>query len=98
MRDIKDAYRLALVEEYEGYQRAGRDADAQQVAEVLLKHYGVDVAPKKTEPAKPEPAKPESADVDDDAPERADAERPPEDTAKPPAKRGPGRPRKPAQG
>jgi hypothetical protein len=89
VRDIKDAYRQALVEEYEGYVRAGRSADAEHVARVLSKHYGVDVAPQKTE----KPAETEG----DDAPERTDEERPPENTAKPAAKRGPGRPRKAGQ-
>lgn len=91
MRDIKDAYRQALVEEHEAYVRAGRTAEAEHVAGVLSKHYGVDVAPQKAETA--ETAETES----EDAPERADKDRPPENTAKPPAKRGPGRPRKTSQ-
>lgn len=86
MRDVKDVYRQALTEEYEAYRRSGREADAKHVAGVLMKHYGVDVTP--------EP----SGGDDSDALERADEERPPEDTAKPPAKRGPGRPRKTGQG
>lgn len=92
MRDVKDAYRQAMVEEYEAYVRAGRTADAEYVAGVLSKFYGVDVASKKADAKKAEDTK------SDDTLERTEKERPPEDTAKPPAKRGPGRPRKPSQG
>lgn len=71
MRDIKAAYRQAMVEEYEAYRRAGRDAEAEHVADVLRERYGHEVAPEA------------------DAPERADAERPPENTAKPKPARTP---------
>lgn len=76
MRDIKADYRRAYVEEYESYQRAGRGEDAERVAAILREQYGHEVAPG----AKPKPAQ--------DAPERADKERPAENTAEPkPAQR-----------
>jgi len=43
MRDIEAAYKDALIEEYEGYMRAGRSEDAEQVAAVLKGDYGYDV-------------------------------------------------------
>jgi hypothetical protein len=78
MTDIQAAYKLAFIEEYEGYRRAGRDADAEQVATILREHYGHEVAPKAKAKAKPE----------QDAPERTDAERLPENAtpAKPAAR------------
>lgn len=75
MRDIKADYQRALIEEYEGYRRAGRDADAEQVAGVLRDRYGHDVTNGKD--AKKAAEKPEKSDT----PERTDAERPPEDAA-----------------
>jgi hypothetical protein len=66
MRDIKGDYKRAYLEEYEGYRRAGYDDAAERVAKILREDYEHEVAPK----AK---AKPEQ-----DAPERTDAERPPE--------------------
>jgi hypothetical protein len=76
VRDIQGDYRRAYLDEYEGYRRTGRDEDAEQVASILREQYGHEVAPK----AK---AKPEQ-----DAPERTDAERPPENAtpAKPAAR------------
>lgn len=78
MRDIDAAYKDALVEEYEGYVRAGRSADAKQVAAVLKDRYDHDVAKQDsdTEEKKPSPA-----------PERADAEKAPENTAEPKPRR-----------
>jgi hypothetical protein len=80
MRDIEAAYKDALVEEYEAYVRANRKADAEQVAAVLKDRYDHDVAEQDsdTEEKKPSPA-----------PERADAEKAPENTAEPKPRRTP---------
>lgn len=56
MRDTKDDYRRALVEEYEAYQRAGRTDDAKHVAEVLRDEYDHEVddgAPEHTAKERP---------------------------------------------
>ncbi|MEH0442451.1 MULTISPECIES: hypothetical protein [unclassified Streptomyces] len=42
-RNIKNAYRAALIDEYESYRRAGRKAEADHVARVLLAEHGHDV-------------------------------------------------------
>jgi hypothetical protein len=73
MRDIEAAYRDALIEEYEAYVRANRKADAKQVAAALKDRYDHDVAEpdgNAEQDKKPAPA-----------PERADAEKAPENTA-----------------
>lgn len=75
MRDIEAAYRDALVEEYEAYVRASRKADAKQVAAVLKDGYDYDVA--EPDGDAEQEKKPSSA------PERADAEKAPENTAEP---------------
>lgn len=80
MRDIEAAYRDALIEEHASYVRGGRTAEAENVAEVLRKRYDHDVNAK-TEPAK----KPEASA----APERADAEKPPEAAVEPKPRRSP---------
>ncbi|GAA1065207.1 hypothetical protein [Streptomyces asiaticus] len=83
MRDIKADMKAALVQEYEGYVRAGRSAEADQVAKVLKDQYGHDVAKtdgdgaEKEAKAEPKPA-----------PERADAEKPPEAAVEPKPRRG----------
>ena len=79
MRDIGQAYRIAMVDEYAALKSSGRDKEAEHVAEVLREQYGYEVEAK---PAKqPDPEK---------APERADVPPPPENTAEPqPRRRGP---------
>lgn len=42
-RDVDAAYKAALVDEYESYLRAGRQAAADQVARVLLAEHGYNV-------------------------------------------------------
>jgi hypothetical protein len=44
MRDIEAAYKDALIEEYEGYMRAGRTDDAEHVAGILKDRYSYDIA------------------------------------------------------
>lgn len=82
MRDIEAAYKDALIEEHAGYVRAKRTAEAEQVAQVLRDRYGYDVdgESKKETPA----------------PEKADAERPPEAAVDPKPRRTPRA--KPSQG
>lgn len=89
MRDINRAYRDAMAAEYAALVSAGRLEDAEHVAEELKSQYDIDVRPARTKVTeKPKPPL---------APERVDVEPPPENTAEPtPARRGPGRPRKPA--
>lgn len=79
MRDIEAAYKDALIEEYEGYVRGGRTAEAEQVAEVLKGRYNHDVA-KKGAAAEPEKKA-------DSAPEKADAEKAPEAAVDPKPRR-----------
>jgi hypothetical protein len=69
MRDIEADYRAAYIAEYESYRRAGRDADAENVATILREQYGHDVE-----------AEPEQAPA---APEHAAADRPPEAAVEP---------------
>lgn len=77
MRDIEGDYKRAYLEEYESYRRAGRPEDAERIAGILRDHYDHEVDDDK---AKAEP-------------ERADAEKPPENaTPARPARQ----PRKPA--
>lgn len=70
MRDVHGDYKRAYLEEYEAYRRVGRDEEAERIAGILRDHYGHDVD-----------------DAGDGgvvaAPERADAARPPENTAEP---------------
>lgn len=42
-RNIKSAYKAALIEEYESYRRSGRHAEARHVARVLLAEHDHDV-------------------------------------------------------
>lgn len=84
MRDVQADMKAALIDEYESYVRAGREADAAHVAEAL-KYYGYDVA------------KPDGETVTASAPERADAEKPPEAAVEPKPRRG-GRPKLPRDG
>ena len=86
-RDIKADMKAALIDEYDGYVRAGRKADAEGVAKVLKDEYDHDVDKKASE------EKPKLAST---LPERADAEKPPENTDEPKPRRGPRA--KPAQG
>jgi hypothetical protein len=78
-RDIKAAMKAALIEEYDGYVRAGRKADAEGVAKVLKDEHDHDVDKKASE------EKPKLAST---LPERADAEKPAENTAEPRPRRG----------
>lgn len=73
MKDIDERYKKALVEEHASYVQAGRIDEAEHVATVLKDQYGHDVAG--------EPVKSEAA------PERADVEKPPENTAEPKPRR-----------
>lgn len=91
MRDIEAAYRDALVEEYEGYARAGRTKDAEHVAGILKDRYSYDVAGE-TEGDDGKKAAKESSQV----PEKAEAEKPPENAVDPKPRRTPRA--KPAQG
>jgi hypothetical protein len=98
VRDFDADFEAALVDEYEGYKRAGRTEDAAAVAKVLQDRFDHDVAPKSKPVTKADA--PERADVK--APETAvppkpvygAATHPPEDAGELAAKRGPGRPRK----
>lgn len=72
VRDEKAAYKAALIEEYEGYKYRGRQKEAAKVAAVLKKHYDHEVE----KPAKKTAKKAA-------APERADVEKAPENTAEP---------------
>ena len=65
MRDIDADTKAALVEEYESYMRAGRTADAEQVAQALKDQHEHEVGQK----AREEPAH---------APEKAEAGKLPE--------------------
>ena len=90
MRDIKADMKAALVQEHAGYVRAGRKAEADQVAKVLKDQYDHDVAKtdgggvEKEAKAEPNPV-----------PERVDEEKPPEAAVEPKPRRG--RPPKPGQ-
>lgn len=75
MRDIEAAYKDALVEEYEGYVRAGRSDDAEHVAGVLKDRFGYDAGRAKAEEAAPA------------APEKATEEKPPEAAVDPKPRR-----------
>ncbi len=84
MRDIEAAYKDALVEEYEGYVRAGRTEDAEHVAAILKDRYSHDVVSesegdgaKKTAKESPQPA------------EKAAEEKPPEAAVDPKPRRTP---------
>lgn len=79
MRDIKADMKAALIDEYEGYVRVNRTADAEGVAAVLKEQYSHDVA------AKGDDSRAE--DVSQPAPERADEGKPPENTAEPKSRR-----------
>lgn len=84
MRDIKADVEAALIQEHDGYVRAGRKADAEGVAKVLKDEYGHDVA--KQSDSGDGAAK---AEKQDPAPERADVQKAPENTAEPKPRRGP---------
>jgi len=90
MRDFEGDYKRALLEEYAAYQRAGRTADANAVAQHLRQHYGHEVEPK------PAPAK--ATAKAEAAPETTAAPPPEEDTAEPKPARGRGRPKLPRDG
>ena len=82
-RDLQADYKAAMIEEYEGYMRAGRKDAAKEVADELKRTFKHDVnAPEKT--VEPEPP------VERAVPEPAETPEAPEE----PVKRGPGRPRK----
>jgi len=83
MRDIKADMQAALVQEYESYVRAGRKAEAEQVATVLKDQYGHNVTKTDGDGAEKE-TKVEPKPV----PERADAEKPPEAAVEPKPRRG----------
>jgi len=84
MRDIEAAYKEALVEEYEGYVRAGRTEDAEHVAGILKDRYGYDAGKRNAEEAAPVVS------------EKAAEEKPPEAAVDPKPRRAPRG--KPAQG
>lgn len=84
MRDIETAYKDALIDEHEGYVRAGRIEDAEHVAGILKDRYGHSIA--------------SESEGDDDktaakeppqAPEKADAEKLPENAMDPKPRRTP---------
>jgi hypothetical protein len=77
MTTIDDRYKDALIEEHASYVRAKRTKDANHVAAVLKEQYGHDVAESGAEKDE-EPQR---------APERADAEKAPENTADPKPRR-----------
>lgn len=101
-RDIKSAYKAALIEEYESYLRAGRKAAADHVAGVLLAEHdyrvrddGQEENEKAVEPSAPEntaqSAPKESAveqkpDTARQAPAAAKKTTPAKKTTAPPAK------------
>jgi hypothetical protein len=75
MTDKQAAYKLANIEEYEGYRRVGRTEDADVVATILRDHYGHDVTKDADKSKGKVTAKPATGE-----PERAD-DKAPEDTA-----------------
>lgn len=81
MRDIKADMKAAMIQEYEGYVRAGRETDAEHVAKVLKDQYGHDVAKQEGGDERGKNAT--------TLPERADEEKAPEDTAEPKPRRAP---------
>lgn len=74
MTSIDDRYKDALIEEHASYVRAKRTKDANHVAAVLKEQYGHDVAAS-------------GAEQPQQAPERADADKAPENTADPKPRR-----------
>jgi len=84
MRDIEAAYKDALVEEYEGYVRAGRTEEAEHVAGILKDRYGYDAGKRNAKEAAPAVS------------EKAAEEKPPESAVDPKPRRTPRA--KPAQG
>lgn len=79
MRDIDQAYRTAMIDEYAALKSSGRDEEAEHVATVLRERYGHEVEAKPAKQREPEKA-----------PERVDVAPPPENTAEPqPRRRGP---------
>jgi hypothetical protein len=75
MTSIDDRYKNALIEEHASYAGAGRAEDAAEVARVLKTQYGHDVSDTGDDPK------------GDKAPEKADAEKAPENTAEPKPRR-----------
>lgn len=73
VRDIKADYKAAYIAEYEAHKRAGNEATAAGIADLLREHYGHDVAPKPRKQTTKKQA----------APERVDVKRPAEDAAAP---------------
>ncbi|SMF86110.1 hypothetical protein [Streptomyces sp. Amel2xC10] len=64
IRDVDEAVRQAMIEEWASYAAAGRTAQAAHVAKVLLADYGHDVNAGKTEREEAvEPPAPENAVV-----------------------------------
>lgn len=90
MRDIEAAYKDALVEEYEGYVRAGRTEDAEHVAGLLKDRYSYDVAGEVGDDGA------KKAEKDPQPPEKAEAEKLPENATDPKPRRTPRA--KPSQG
>lgn len=82
MSSVDDRYKAALIEEHDGYVRAGRKSDAEGVAKVLKEQYGHEVAKQGDDDGE----KPRLAST---LPESADAEKAPENTAEPKPRRGP---------
>lgn len=79
-RDIKADIKAALIDEHDGYVRAGRTADARGVAKVLKDEHDHDVDKEASE------EKPKLAHT---LPQRADVEKPAENTAEPKPRRSP---------
>jgi hypothetical protein len=78
-RDTDADYKAALIQEYEGYSRAGRDDDAAHVASVLRDQYDHEVEDKPKRQTAKRAAAPERADQK--APETAVPEKPARKTA-----------------
>lgn len=87
MRDIEAAYKDALIEEHASYVRASRTAEAEEVAQVLRDRYGHDVDGEGGN---------EKSEKETPAPEKAEAEKPPEAAVDPKPRRTPRA--KPSQG
>jgi hypothetical protein len=84
MRDIEAAYKDALIEEYEGYRRAGRTEDAEHVADILKDRYGHSVASE----SKGDDGKAAAKEAPQPA-EKADMEKPSENATDPKPRRTP---------
>lgn len=82
MRDIKQAYRAAMIDEYAALKASGRDEEAEHVATVLAERYDHKVDGRKKPPESTD--KPESSDT----PETTAADPAPEAAVPPAPRRG----------